>query len=504
MKATKKNIFVSFIEKINIRTCIVIYIILMTIPLLYMSFFSYPAVDDFSYSMNLSLAVESGDWTIFELVKLAAETSASFYGWWQGTYVSTFLMPLQPGIFGEQYYFLTTWIMIFIMVASFLYSGKILFNLIKVDNKTACFLSLLIWFYFVQTIPSPRESMFWFNGSVHYIPFICLTLIMIAKLLKGYNSSFKIIDIIILTIVGFIISGGNQLTGFLNIFNILMLLVYILIFGKDKSKIKLILMPFISSIAGFVIMALSPGNQTRSSSLEGTQSVIKTIFASAIEYFDLAFNYWINSSFLLFLLLITPFVINITKKIKGFSYKGFALVVIVQYMAICGMMCTIYIVSGGFGGTATRTANTFYVFFLISAILVYGYLIGLAQEKNIIKLNFPALTFFLKNLLGGILSLFILVVIFFIGSNYMQYSTSGMALAEMYGTTHIIYKQQMDHRLEIYNDESITEAVFEPQITSVFFGFEELHDFPFSKHWPNSSIAEYYDKEWVYIVKNEQ
>ncbi len=495
----------TIVEKINIIVCIIILIVLMTLPIIYMALFSVPVADDFDNSLNTKIVVETVPFNIFDVLKVACQRVVDTYNSWQGTYTSVFLMAIQPGVFGEQYYFITTWALIIVTLFSFLYFGKTLLSFLKVDTKTALFLSLLVWYFIIQTIPDIKEGLFWYNGAMHYMLFLCLTMVLFASLIKQYNVKSSKLSIIVCSIGGFLISGGNQLTAFLNILLMILFVGYILIFdNKNKSNIKPILFPLVSSIIGFVIMLIAPGNAVRR---EATRemvieypTVFETITASAISYFKFAIENWTSFSFLLFLVLLTPFIINITKKINGFSFKVFSLLTLSQYAVICGMMCTIYLGVGHFG--AGRVTNVLYLVFVVSMIVLYGYLIGLLQQKEIIKVDFSNISKFSKNIIGGVCSLAIFIGIFFLGSTYYQYSTSGMALAEIYGGTTAIYSQQMEQRFEMLNDDSIKEAVLEPHITSVFFGEELLEED--SSLWPNTTVSEFYGKQSVSIVKEKE
>ncbi len=496
-KKVAANFIEKNIEKVDIKLCIAVFIIMITLPILYISFFSFPSVDDYDYSMKTHSIIESGSVGAGSLITAASETVNHFYNNWQGHYIASFLMSFQPGVFGEQYYFLTTWLLIAITLATFLFAGHKLLRKLNVDTKLSLFLSILIWFFYIQTIPNINEGLFWFNGAFNYIPFLCLAIVLFSLLINQYNNGFSISTVVLCSVFGFVVSGGNAIPGFFNILIITLLLLYTLCFNKNKSNIKLIFFPLLASIIGFVIMLLAPGNAIRRQATEAMgavyPNVLETIIVSAIAYFDFAINDWFGASQLLFFIFITPFAVNITKKLSGFKFSTFALLFLVQYAVVCGMLCTIYLGVGHFG--AGRVTNVIYAVFLVSIIIVYGYLIGLLQEKEIIKVNFSVIPLFYKKLVSGVCSLVILIGIFLLGSNYYQYSTSGMALAEMRGNTHKIYQQQMEQRLELLNDDGIKEVVFEPHIKSFLFGEESLSEN--KGDWPNTSVADYYGKDSV-------
>ncbi len=493
----QQSFFVKLIEKINIKTWIVVFIVVITLPMLYYSFFSYPLLDDFNNSITTKAVLETQEYAITALINAAITRVQDVYNSWQGTYTSVFIMTFQPGIFGEQYYFMTTWVLLIFTLFSFVYSGKKILNCLNVENKKAYFISLCIWFFYIQTMPDIKEGLFWFNGAMHYIPFLCLQLITMAILISGYKFGFSRTQIILSALFGFLLSGGNQLTAFSNIFIIILINLYAVLIDKKITKIKPLLIPLFVSLMGFAIMLLAPGNAIRQQAAEAMGSVsptvLETIIASAIEYFDFAINDWFGVSQFLFFLFITPFVVNITKKLSGFKFRTLVLLFLAQYAVVCGMLCTIYLGASHFG--AGRVTNVIYAVFLISMIVIYGYLLGLLQEKEIIKVDFSVIPLFYKNLVSGVCSLVILIGIFLLGSNFYQYSTSGMVLAEMRGNTHKIYQKQMEQRLELLNDDSIKDVVFESHIKSFIFGEESLSEN--KDDWPNTAVAQYYGKDSV-------
>ncbi len=492
---------VRIVERINVKTWIVVYIVVMTLPILYFSFFSFPYADDFSFSLKMKQVVESGNYNLFELIKTAFAKMIEVYYSWQGTYSATFFSSLQPGIFGEQYYFSTIWILLFLSLFAFLFCGNKILTLLKVAKKRRMFFSLLTWFFYIQTMPNPREGLFWFNGGLVYVGFFSVLLINFSMILSQYfsdNKKFKINNIISITLA-FIVSGAAVPVSFLNFLHLTILLLSVLIVYKEKYNIKAVAYPFLSATIGFIVMAIAPGNRVRAELASNSKPIIETVFTVVSGYFNILNDYWINISFILFLLLLTPIIVEIIKNVKGFKLSCFIFFVLVQFTLICGMLSTVYFSLGDFG--AGRAFNVYYATFLLSSIFIYSYFLGLLKELNLVNFDFNIQNRFTNNFLSGIGSLIVLLTIFFMGSNYLQYSTTAMALAEMKGRTHLIYKEQMEQRLELYKNEDIKDIVVEPQIYSVFFGGETLSKD--SDWWVNNGVEAYYNKDSVVLSSKE-
>ena len=76
------------------------------IPLLMLSLYNHPSADDFAYAAETHMVWKSTR-NIFYVIRQAAATSVKYWNRWQGRYTSAFLLALEPGIFGEQYYRIT-------------------------------------------------------------------------------------------------------------------------------------------------------------------------------------------------------------------------------------------------------------------------------------------------------------------------------------------------------------------------------------------------------------
>ncbi len=499
------NIFVQLIEKINVNKCIVLFIVLTSLPILYYSFFAHPSgMDDINNSIETHAVLMSESAGVINLLKAAVSKSIEIYNTWQGTYISIFFMTLQPSIFGEQYYFVTTFIMFAFTLISFLYSGKTLLTIINVEKRLAYLLSLVIWFFYVQTIQGPRDMFYWYTGAVHYIPFFCLTLVVAAMLIKGYNKGFSKKTVVISSFYGFIISGGNQLTSFLNILVIFLLIGYIIAFDKNKNKIKPILFPFTSSVLGFILMLVAPGNSVRKSEITYNPTVLETITEIGLNsYFEFALDQWINVSTFLLLIFLTPFISKITKNLKGFKISKLILIFLAQYMLVCAMLCAPYYAMGGpwseFAGY--KATNTVYPVFIIGIILIYSYIIGILQEKEIVSFSLNNFSRFNKKFAYGIFSLCFLLGVFIFGTDTLPYSTSGTILAEIRGGTAQLIKTQWEQRVEILNDESIRDAELPRMTSSFLLGGDGLSED--SEWWTNVAFAEFYGKDSIRIINDE-
>ena len=104
----------SFTKKIttkNIFYIILICFILSVIPLYVIGMYAHPSVDDYYYGTE-TVQVWNETYSIASVVKCSFDEMINTYNIWQGNFSAIFLMRLQPGIFGEQYYFIAPLILL--------------------------------------------------------------------------------------------------------------------------------------------------------------------------------------------------------------------------------------------------------------------------------------------------------------------------------------------------------------------------------------------------------
>ena len=209
------------LNKINKNEIIIMCIcVIIILPLFIISIYNRPSADDYDYSF-LTHQVIQNKGNIFELIKAAWNTNINFYNSWQGLYSSAFILSLQPGIFGTNYYAYTTLIVSSIAYLCLLISIHILNKHFMqksfLFSITASTVALTIIMLF---LPSPTEGLYWYNGSMNYMPFIFLNILNISlvfEMVTTLNVRKKNILLFVTIFLSFIISGGNHVTSFENI-----------------------------------------------------------------------------------------------------------------------------------------------------------------------------------------------------------------------------------------------------------------------------------------------
>ena len=200
-KITKKNIFY----------IILICFILSVIPLYVIGMFAHPSVDDYYYGTE-TVQVWNETHSIASVVKCSFDEMINTYNIWQGNFSAIFLMRLQPGIFGEQYYFIAPLILLSAYMGfSIFFFYTALKKIFKADSYLAATVGICLTFVSMQLCTTPSDSFYWYNGAIYYTFFYSLMLFLFALLIRMRTA--KAAGTIILTAISsvsaFLIGGSN-------------------------------------------------------------------------------------------------------------------------------------------------------------------------------------------------------------------------------------------------------------------------------------------------------
>lgn len=467
-----------------------IYIILMiiiSIPVFVISFYVFPDFDDFAYSIDTYHTVLNGG-NIIDIIIAAFNTSMEYMQKWQGLYTSAFLLALQPSIFGENFYFLTTFVIVTSLFAGiYLFVRAINKNFFKTKENNIL-LTALILFFIIQTIPNPFEAFYWFNGAVNYVFFIGLLLIIVSEYINLYNrEKINIFRLILLCILSFLLSGGNHITAFAGLF-IGFILVLMLFINK---KNKLLIIPFITGVLGFIYNITSPGTGIRAGAVDFNGDVIETL----IMTFRKSFGFFSNFTTFSLILLVLLILFIQYKNIKNWSIKfnkKFILIPVLSYILLCGLYCIPYYALGGYGGS--RVTDTIYIIFVILLLVNLGLLFKYLLDKKII--NFSKVK--INQKLKFILPIIVIIFIGYFGSSVYYNSTTYEAVRELTSGEARTFKNEQQARFDKYTAEEIEKVIVKPLTAKPYlvFGIEAciINE---DNDCSSNAINDYYDKKVI-------
>ncbi len=484
-------------------------LIVSLIPILILAFYNYPCADDFSASDTAHWAwMKTG--SIFEVLKAAIENVIYNYENWSGVYASVFWTSLQPGLFGEQFYGVTTVISILLFVSAGIYLTYVIGSkYIKGNSYSWIAICVLYIFSSIQCMPDGNEGLYWHAGGANYtwaFAFMLLLTACILALYKEENTKKKSVKFISACILAVLVGGGNYITALQGCIWLVLINAVMVFADKQSAKISygkvlkknslLILPTFVTAIA-FLISVLAPGNAVRMGSSTG-MGPVESILESFHYALVVPVEYWLKWPVWILLAISVPFMWNIVKEQKfSFSYPG-----IVALSGFC-------LVAAGFTpclyaqGTmqAGRLHDTVYYILMIILYSVTFYMIGWMYRLKNGNINLKKqksdrmeLSSVSKKWILGML------LVWSVGSIFSMRTDTGIyigtdALYAIISGKAEEYRQVNEKRLELL--ESAEENVILPKFTNVpsLLQFNDISTNPME--WLNTAMAVYYEKESV-------
>ena len=494
------NLKKKFISTKNLYRLIAILIVILflfsIIPLLDIAKYNYPSADDYNYSVYAHDAWENTH-SILNTIKASSKMVINTYNSWQGTFSAIFIMSLTPSLFGEQFYFIGTYILIIALIFATLFICKVIFiDYFKTNKWIYLIVTLVPLAISMQTVPSPIDSFYWYNGSMYYTFFYSLSLILIGLILKFLKTDNKYY-LIGMYILDLIIGGGNFVTALVTLI-ILFSFIIFCIFKKSK-QLKFHVITFLFCISAFILSVIAPGNLIRQASCEKINSIY-AIFKSFKFGINYLFN-WTDLLVILMILFLIPFIFLIIKDIK-FNFKFPMLVTIFTFCIFCATFTPPLFATNDI---PLRIKNIIYYEFYWLLIVNVFYYVGWIYNKfkNAISENNMIFNKIQKGLIKYSFINAIVIVTIFILYNYStkiyrNYLTYDAILSLKSGEAEE-YHEQMKQRIEIYNDNTnknpvVTEFKIKPKL--LFYA--DITKDPLN--WINISVSDYYNKDTIKLT----
>lgn len=466
-------------------------IVASIIPLLFISKYNIPAADDFSFSCETHEAIKNGG-TLLSVLSGAAEKVQKVYYTWQGTFSAIFLMALQPSIWGFEYYSITAYIMLFSLLFSiFSLCIRIFSGVFKIQKRLSGIIAAIIFFAWIQFLPSPNQGLFWYNSSVYYTFTFAVFLAAIA-VTAGYLLYGGKWRLLILSGLFIIIGASNFVTALIAAVLIL-LCIGILILNKNK-KWGSLLIPAVFLFASFALSVTAPGNQTRQALFTDHPGIAASILLSFAEA-SRAIARWADLRYLFFLLLLFPF---IRAAALSACRSSFPLPGCVTAFSFCMLsaMFTPQIYSMGNAGPDRLQNIIYFTFILLSAFNLF-YWLGWGRSKRKMQRDAGSekelsLTSIACFAVSAFICLSLSVVVFH------QPLSSVAALGELRSGEAKAYYEEALARQEILEDDSIKNCVFPPhEHMPYLLYFTDMTDDP--DYYENQDTCTYYGKTSIIV-----
>lgn len=499
--------FYKFITPANLLFFFIILYVASLIPLFLIGRYNYPVADDYTFGAACrNVWMESH--SVIAVIMRAATRAWEYYLNWAGCMSSSFFMALQPGVFGEDLYKITPFLMIGITSISVVCFMRVVFiKFLKGNSYLVYSITFFMLFVMIQCMPEPAEGLFWYNGSLHYTFMNGISLFLYGALITALlekNVRRKQRDFIISAILGFIAGMGNFMTA-LNVGIVFALLIFALIIGKKFKEQRFIIVPAIVTYLAFIINVAAPGNAVRAATSKG-MNPIKAIFASFYYVLDYCLGDWSGWVVLIFVVVTATLFWNISKEVEfNFPYPLFA--VVLNYCILAAMITPPLYGSGNI--EAGRIKSLIFIMYILLLTLTVCYITGWArkrlEEAGIATAKASKEVTLSPNSKAAVAAC---IAFLFVGSVLCvipnpEYYTFSMAAVDLLNGNAKAYAEAMQERIEVYNNSVGMDIEVEPlPVKPKLLCTSDISED--SEDWINLGVCRFYGLNSVSLSKSPE
>ena len=495
---------IAFVKKpLFWRNLLLIALIISMVPLLIIAQYNHSSADDFSYG-NYVHQTWNQTHNVFEVVKTIGKAVLLFNKTWQGTYSAIVLFMVQPAVWGEQYYFITTYILLaFLLLGIFSFFRSWIGKKYK-RNDIADIVSCCVSIIFIQMVPMPVESLFWWNGASFYVIWNAVMLVQISRFLAVMHAKkCSALQCVGMSVLGVLLAGANYITALLTVEITVLFLVYCIYTRSNWKQISIVLLV---TLVGFFISVTAPGNAVRQQQYETVHPLL-----SILESFLYAYRWavtWTPDMLLLLLLFALPFAIGIQLNTE---VKTMRIPLWVKLLLLIGLFTSTFtptIYSGNVIGPE-RAQNIRFLLWVIvcfvSEFLVAEHAVNWIRKHNHQTILPDLATWFsAKKIIFLVSALMILGVLSGMRSYYFNkfdcFTSVSAAYSLLTGEAQE-YDRVADGRMQLLlSDEK--NVVLQPFTTRPFLlFFNDITEDP--ENLGNIAMAEYFGKETIKLQKTD-
>lgn len=465
------------------------------LPMLVIAFFNIPCSDDFAYGVWPHQAWESTHSILNVLAAAWKKVCATWTGW-QGSYSAIFLFALQPAVFSEKLYFLTTFIMLGSLSVGIVYFCDVLFRRCAGGSRIQVgIVCILLIAACTQLLPSPVQAFYWYNGSVYYTFFFGVSLLFYGKLIlfcklyeeKGLSKRQLCSRVCALTLLSIILGGTNYVTALTTAILLASLLVLLLI-EKKKTVIPL-LAPIVCFFIGFAVNVLAPGNAVRQQGLT-RMSPMRAIFWSFVSAGQSIQN-WTTLVLVAIIVFCVPVLYRIAANSK-FSFRYPFVVPVISFCLFSAMYAPTRYAQGGY--EPYRLLDIVFFAYVLLAFLNVFYLLG-ALARLLERWE----TLLREYSLGFVACVAVFLFSACIFTQHIYTSTA--ALTALVNGEASEYHDTYEERYAMYCDEDLKDVVVPAFQAKPYVLFcDDVQ--PDSADFRNTAVAGFYGKTSVTLETN--
>jgi hypothetical protein len=346
---------------INDKVVFIVLLLLMLVPLFWLSFYNHPAADDYVITVT---AWQKG---FFGAQKY-------WYNNWTGRYFSFATMSFTPLFFGAYWaYKLNTLLYLIIMLTVAYWLSNLLFK--NLGRQIMLTISAAFLFVHFIAMPDIAQGLFWQSGLYACYLGIILSLLLFGCVVKFYRTK-NYIFLILACILCAAIIGSYEF--FMAITDLLALLLFAHFLSKRRFDFPAFVIVLVCIICSIVVI-MAPGNAVRNGLLPHRHQFWFSIF-KASEY---GVYYMLNWA-----LFVVPVLIiiydHIDKKLPNHPGSIFQIPPI--YPILFGFFASIIGMFIGFWSLGERpplrAINLLFFYFLVSSIYFLICLVNYIRNKG--------------------------------------------------------------------------------------------------------------------------
>lgn len=444
----------------------------------------YPQGDDFEYGANSHLAWVHGK-GVLGAFGGACKTVADAFGSWQRTFSSIFLMALQPGIWGEQYYHLTPAVLSGLLSAAVLsFSYQFFHTLFGAGKREAGILGCLLAILALQLAPAKVSAFYWWNGGIHYTGAFSFLLLFTAFLIHAIARKEKrVLYSVLAAWMAVMVGGGNLVTALIG--NVVTgYVILILLWRKRKDLLKYLAVPGGAMLIAFCVNIAAPGNWIRQgkSGEIASYGVIGSILKSFVLCMQDIAGDWTGIFWVFLILMVLPVLWTIASKTE-FEFPLPGVITLAGYCFLSAMYAPQLFALGQWG--TGRIENIMYDMFLILTVVLEFYWIGWIQKKQKLYWNADSLKWY-GFCTGMTVICFLLVSL----ASPKEITSAAIVNAVRSGEAQAYADAIEQNIVTIKNSDEALILIQEPPKTPELFTTDEIETWRFG-------TAEYYGKNKI-------
>lgn len=482
-------------------------LLLSLVPLYILSFDNHACYDDFGFSLlTHDRWLETG--SLLATVDAAWDNTVGIRNTWEGTYATSFISALQPALFGEDLYWITTLVLLtFFLFALWFFLRQVLLRVLHADRFAFLMVLSAMAFVMVQFVPELSEAFFWFNGGVAYTLLWSMTLwrfgVWIAFLQADSRRNQWLYGILLTALT--VVVGGAKYSTLLFAALVDLLLAGWAFVRKRRTR-WFELAVFVLLMICFIFNMTAPGNAVRAATLGGNVSAPKAVLQAF--YFGLALaGNWFSLPLLVVWVLVAWQLCD-SLRASPFMFRYPVWVTVGCVCLFCAQLApTLY--TGNYIGDG-RTVNTyFYTFVIMSCALVLywtGWYVRLSDRRT----NLPSIGSARNGLRVSALAVaLVLLMIGCVGARTDDSDQTGLenmagisALKSLITGQAKAYDEAMTARDIALRDPAQPEVALKPveNIPDAFMG-DALESENLT--YVLNLYADYYDKQRVSVARDE-